>query len=106
MRAIRQKVKAILAPRYVLVNSLESCVQLLNPIIRGWGQYFRGGNSNRQFHTVDRYVTYRLARFDQDKRQRNFLGWRSPHVLARLTKAGVYRLTGTIRYASTAHATA
>jgi hypothetical protein len=106
VKAIRQKVKAILAPRYVLVNRLESCVQLLNPIIRGWGQYFRVGNSNRQFHAVDRYITYRLARFDQDKRQRDFLGWTSPDVLERLSKAGVYRLTGTVRYASTTHATA
>ncbi len=52
-------------------NSLADCVRFLNPVLRGWGQYFRVGNSNRQFHLLDRYVTFRLARFDQDKRQRS-----------------------------------
>ncbi len=106
MTAIRQKVKGILAPRYVLSNSLDDCIRFLNPVLRGWGQYFRIGNSNRQFHLLDRYVTYRLARFDQDKRQRHYLGWATPWLIQRLTAAGVYRLGGTVRYSSSAHATA
>ena len=105
MRAIRQKVKAILAPRYVLTNSMADCVRFLNPVLRGWGQYFRVGNSNRQFHLLDRYVTFRLARFDQDKRQRSYLGWATPWLIQRLARAGVYRVTGTVRYPSRVHAT-
>ncbi|MDQ6885124.1 MAG: group II intron reverse transcriptase/maturase [Candidatus Dormibacteraeota bacterium] len=105
MRAIRQKVKAILAPRYGLTNSMADCVRFLNPVLRGWGQYFRVGNSNRQFHLLDRYVTFRLARFDQDKRQRSYLGWATPWLIQRLARAGVYRVTGTVRYPSRVHAT-
>src|SRR3989442_1774651 len=81
MRAIRHNVKAILAPRYVLTYSMAECFRFLNPVLRVWGQYFLVGNSNRQFHLLDRYVTFRLAR------------------------AGVYRVTGAVRYPSRVHAT-
>ncbi len=105
MRAIRQKVKAILAPRSVLPFSLADRVRLLNPVLRGWGQYFRIGNSNRQFQALDRYVVFRLARFDQNKRQRGYLGWATPEVMGRLRAAGVFCLSGTVRYLASAHAT-
>ena len=32
----------------------------LNPILRGWGNYFRTGNAADKFHQIDRYVTWRL----------------------------------------------
>ncbi len=105
MRAIRQKVKAILAPRSVLPFSLADRVRRLNPVLRGWGQYFRIGNSNRQFQALDRYVVFRLARFDQNKRQRGYLGWATPEVMGRLRAAGVFCLSGTVRYLASAHAT-
>ena len=104
MRAIRQKVKALLAPRSVLPYSLASRIRLLNPVLRGWDQYFRVGNSNRQFHAVDLYVTYRLARFDQNKRRRDYLGWTTAAVKRRLEAEGVYRLVGTVRYFARARA--
>ena len=28
----------------------------LNPVLRGWGAYFRYGNSNRKFAAIDSYV--------------------------------------------------
>jgi RNA-directed DNA polymerase len=104
MQSIRQKVKAILAPRSVLPYSLESRVRLLNPVLRGWAQYFRAGNSNRQFHAVDLYVTFRLARFDQNKRRRHYLGWSTTEVKQRLRALGAYRLVGTVRYSNVASA--
>jgi len=97
MQAIRQKVKAILAPRSVLPYSLADRVRLLNPVLRGWGQYFRAGNSNRQFQALDRYVSFRLARFDQNKRRRDYLGWTTLKVRQRLRAEGVHRLSGTVR---------
>jgi hypothetical protein len=78
---------------------------LLNPVLRGWAQYFRRGNASRQFAAVDRYVTFRLARFDQDKRARDSLGWTKPELLEQFRNTGVYRLTGTVRYSPGAHAT-
>jgi len=105
MKAIRQRIKESVATRQVLSHSLAEVVEALNPVLRGWAQYFGRGNANRQFAAIDRYVTFRLARFDQDKRQRDSLGWTNPELLERLHNTGVYRLTGTVRYSPGAHAT-
>jgi RNA-directed DNA polymerase len=105
MKAIRQRIKATVATRHHLGYSLRDVVEALNPVLRGWAQYFRKANASRQFAAVDRYVTFRLARFDQDKRQRDSLGWTKPELLQRLHAAGVYRLTGTVRYSQVARAT-
>jgi RNA-directed DNA polymerase len=105
MKAIRQRIKATLATRHYLSYSLREVVDLLNPVLRGWAQYFRRGNASRQFAAVDQYVTFRLARFDQDKRARDSLGWTKPELIEQFRIAGVYRLTGTVRYSPGAHAT-
>ena len=36
-------------------------VENLNPVLRGWGAYFRDGNSARKFAAIDAYVNQRLA---------------------------------------------
>ena len=43
----------------------------LNPILRGWGNYFRTGNAADKFRQIDRYVVWRLVRLLIKKRGRN-----------------------------------
>ena len=43
----------------------------LNPILRGWGNYFRTGNAADKFRQVDDYVVWRLRRLMIKKRGRN-----------------------------------
>jgi len=71
----------------------------LNPILRGWGNYFRTGNAARKFRQIDRYVVRRLFRLMVKKRGRNLRPgqvdqwneeWFNGH--------GLHRLRGTIRY--------
>jgi RNA-directed DNA polymerase len=71
----------------------------INPILRGWGNYFRTGNAARKFGEVDDYVVFRLRRLMIKKRGRNLRGgqaatwtedWFNGH--------GLHRLRGTIRY--------
>lgn len=71
----------------------------LNPILRGWGNYFRTGNAGTKFRQVDDYVVWRLHRLMVKKRGRNLRAgqadqwdeeWFNGH--------GLYRLRGTIRY--------
>jgi len=104
MKAIRQKVKDTLAPRHVLTHSLNDCIRALNPVLRGWAQYFRVGISSRQFGLVDEYVFLRLTLFDQAKHQRHYRGWRGQRIPDLLKAAGMYRLAGTVRYSTRAHA--
>jgi RNA-directed DNA polymerase len=79
-------------------------VQDLNRFLRGWGAYFRHGNSTRQFKHLDEYVFERLARLIARKHgSRNWRRGKAELIESR-TMLGLYRLAGTVRYAS-AHAT-
>lgn len=77
---------------------LDEAIRRINPILRGWGNYFRYGNSYRQFDKVDRYVWWRLRwRYwvEHDKRRRGMRDF--PRDLYR--ENGLYRLRGTtLRY--------
>jgi RNA-directed DNA polymerase len=99
MAAIRGKVKEITAPRYRLKWPMEDIVGQLNPVIRGWGKYFRCGNPSRKFSQIDSYVHERLALFDSKKRQKSGRRWGEVHTNAWYVHCGVHRLSGSVRYA-------
>jgi RNA-directed DNA polymerase len=102
MGAIRAKVKAITARRSRLKWPVQAIVHELNPVIRGWGQYFRVGNSARHFSQVDRYVHERLALFDSKKRRKSGRRWDKAHTTGWFHSLGVHTLSGSIRYVGTA----
>ena len=98
MASIRAKVKTITALRSRLKQPIRVLVAELNPVLRGWGNYFRWGNSSRKFSQIDTYVHERLALFDSKKRQRSGRRWGEVHNSSWATNLGVHRLTGTIRH--------
>ncbi len=106
MQAIRDKVHAIAGGRQGLNRNLKQVIQELNPVLRGWGNYFRVGNSSKQLHMVDSFVWQRLCLFMSKKHGRSGRGWaeRWRHVDPRCE--GLHQLSGTVRrYTSSAHAT-
>jgi RNA-directed DNA polymerase len=50
---------------------IRDVIAELNPILRGWGNYFRTGNAAIKFIQIDRYVSWRLKRVLIKKRGRN-----------------------------------
>ena len=71
----------------------------VNPVLRGWGQYFRTGNAATKFLAMDRYVEDRLhalliRRAGSRLRAGAARAWRRPFFEA----LGLYRLRGTIHY--------
>ena len=104
MASIRAKVKQITAPRYRLKWPIGDLVAELNPVLKGWGNYFRWGNSARKFSQIDDYVRERLALFDSKKRQRSGRRWAEVHTKAWFAGLRVSRLSGTVRYFSSATA--
>lgn len=62
MKSIRSKIRNLTTRRWYRL-SLEEIVANLNPVIRGWRNYFRVGNSTRKFQELDSYVLYRLFHF-------------------------------------------
>jgi RNA-directed DNA polymerase len=98
MASIRARVKTITATRNKLTQPIAEIVRELNPVIRGWGQYFRVGNSSRKFTQVDSYVQERLALFDSKKRQKSGRRWGTVHTYGWYRSLEVHHLAGTIRY--------
>jgi RNA-directed DNA polymerase len=106
MNSIRTRVREITdRGRWAWVHDLDQVIEALNPILRGWGNYFRTGNASEQFHAIDRYVTERLSRLlaswyrrlSRRDRSRPFHLKDWPHE--RIVKEyGLYKLLGTIRY--------
>ncbi len=102
LASIRAKANAITAPRSRLKWPIGELVAELNPVLRGWGNYFRWGNSARKFSQVDEYVRERLALFDSKKRQKRGRRWGAVHTNAWVTGLGIHRLSRTVRYLSSA----
>ena len=100
MTAIRGKVRDATSVRQV-GRSLTSVLADLDPVLRGWGGYFRRDNSARKFSTLDSYVQERLAIWDNAKRGRPGRSWGQRHNGAWYQLLGVYRLSGTVTLART-----
>jgi len=77
--------------------SLAEKIKRLNPLLRGWGNYFRRLNSAQYFQKVDQQVTWRLDRWVRHKHHGGWPYPRSPWLL--FQEAGLHRLGGTVTYA-------
>jgi hypothetical protein len=98
MQRIRQRVKEI-TPRQRCHADLREVIAELNPVLRGWGEYFRTGNASRCFNQVDSYVWRRLRALRLKRKGRDLC----PGESARWTRAsfynlGLHRLLGTVHY--------
>jgi len=56
---------------------VQSVVTLINPILRGWVNYFAIGHSSRCFQLVKRWVELKIRRHLRRARNRRGFGWRS-----------------------------
>jgi len=97
MRAIRERIRAIVT-RSRLYFPIEKIVEEVNRVLRGWGNYFAVGNSARKFSQVDSYVHERLALFVSKKTGRSGRNWQKRWRYDYMTRIGVYRLSGTVRW--------
>jgi RNA-directed DNA polymerase len=103
MNAIRAKIREATDRRFV-GHGLAWIVGNLNRVLRGWGAYFRHGNSARKFAMIDSYVHERLAIFASTKHGlRYHRNWSHRFTGAWLLGLGVYRLSAGVRN-GTAHA--
>ena len=102
MNSVRAKIRALTNRRYAGLD-LAAIVERLNPMIRGWGNYFRIGNCARKFHQIDAYLHERLAILAADKHQRSGRRWVADYNWAWFQRLGVHTLGGSVRYGN-AHA--
>ncbi|MCA1671334.1 MAG: group II intron reverse transcriptase/maturase [Actinobacteria bacterium] len=98
MQRVRTRVKA-LTTRSVCHRNLRDIIAQVNPVLRGWGSYFRTGNAAIKFGQVDDYVAWRLKRLLVQRHGRNLRRGQAAQWTPDFFHAlGLYRLRGTIRY--------
>jgi group II intron reverse transcriptase/maturase len=102
MASIRGKIRDRTDRRYARLP-LEQVVADLNPVLRGWGGYFRYGNSAAKFSHIDAYVNERLAILASAKHGLTGRNWGTRFTYEWVTSLRVHRLTGTTR-STTAYA--
>jgi len=99
MKRVRQRVKELTGSNRNGVKDVRVLISDLNPVLRGWGNYFRSGNTARKFNQLDTYVWGRLSGFlvrrhGRNLRAQQFEQWTRTFFW----QHGLYRLRGTVRY--------
>jgi RNA-directed DNA polymerase len=98
MKRVRGKIKAKTG-RGRAGQDIREIIADLNPILRGWGNYFRTGNAATKFVQIDYYVQHRLWRLMRKRYGRNLKPGQGEIWTREWFEAhGLYRLRGTIRY--------
>jgi RNA-directed DNA polymerase len=98
MARVRAKVRDGTGRNRVGID-IRDVIAVLNPILRGWGNYFRTGNAATKFIQLDRYVVWRLHRLMVKKRGRNLRPGQADQWTKEWFKEhGLHQLCGTIRY--------
>jgi RNA-directed DNA polymerase len=102
---VRQRVRELTGRGRQGVRDVRVLIRALNPVLRGWGAYFRSGNAAQKFNQLDRFVWCRLVRFMVRRKGRHLRpgeerGW-TPEFFYRL---GLHRFRGTVRYPGVVHA--
>jgi len=98
MKRLRQRIK-MLTGRGRAGMDIREVISRINPILRGWGNYFRTGNAAIRFNQIDWYVVGRLRGLMRKRYGRNLRPGQTAVWTREWFEAhGLYRLRGTIRY--------
>ena len=100
MKRVRQRVKELTGSHRSGVKDVRVLIRDINPVLRGWGNYFRTGNAAVKFRQVDSYVWNRLRGFMLRRKGRNVRAGevdRWTHDFFH-HQHGLHRLRGTVQY--------
>lgn len=73
-QSIRDKIRAL--TRRERTEKVEVVVRQINPVIRGWVNYFRVGNSSTAFGGIRQYTAKKVRRYLRRKQHRHGFGWK------------------------------
>lgn len=107
MKRVRTRIRELTDRRKRAgMKDVREVIRDLNPLLRGWGGYYRTGNASVKFQQIDSYDARRLNRL-LARRGGNRPAHFDPEAWTheRLVEDhGLHRLLGTIRYAEGANA--
>lgn len=112
MNKIRDRIRELTdRRRRAGMRDIREVIADINPVLRGWGNYFRTGNTSTQFNQIDQLVTRQLVKLLAKRSQRRRKKLRGkpfdprqwPHERF-VNEHGLHKLLGTIRYPEGANA--
>ena len=99
MKKVKARVKELVGTHRNYVKDIRVLIRDLNPLLRGWGNYFATGNAAKKFNQLDSHVYSRLRRFLVKRKGRNLkAGEVQKWTREFFWSLGLHRLRGTVRY--------
>ncbi|MDC0721577.1 group II intron reverse transcriptase/maturase [Nannocystis bainbridge] len=99
MTRARQRVKELTGSNRNGAKDVRVIIRDINPVLRGWGNYFRTGNAAVKFNRIDTYVWSRLRRFMMRRKGRHLrAGEVESWTRDFFHNHGLHRLRGTVQY--------
>jgi len=95
-KKLRDRVRELTSKRHS-GQDVKQIVAELTPVLRGWGNYFRTGNADREFNKMDGFVVKSLRRW-QYRRGGQRATKRPPFTGDQLHGMGLHQLMGTVKY--------
>jgi RNA-directed DNA polymerase len=97
MKRVRERVHELTDVRRK-AKDVKDIIASLNPVLRGWGNYFKTGNADAQFNQIDHYVHERIMRWLWRRGGQRPRHRRSKWPYQRLFEMGLHQLRTTVRY--------
>lgn len=98
MKKIQARVHELTDVRGNGAKNVNEVIAKMNPVLRGWGNYFRSGNADREFNELDGYVYRRISGW-MDRRCGQRSSFRQDQwPQERLYEIGLHRLQGKVSY--------
>lgn len=99
MKRVRARVRDLTGSHRNGVKDVRVLIGDLNPVLRGWGNYFGTGNAAKKFNEIDRQTVWRLRRFLVRRKGRHLKAGEANRWTREYFEAlGLHRLRGTVRY--------
>src|ERR1700687_5023985 len=95
-KKLRDRVRELTSKRQS-GKQVKQIIAELTPVLRGWGNYFRTGNADRQFNKMDYFVVQSLRRW-QYRRGGQRPTKRTPFTGNQLYGMGLHKLMGAVKY--------
>ena len=102
MKRIQKRVHELTDASRSGTRDVKELITSLNPVLRGWGNYFRSGTADREFAKVDEYVFQRLCRWKYRRGGQRVNFHRDEWPRERFHGLGLHRLRGTVKYSAQA----
>ena len=99
MKRVRARIHELTDRRWAGEKDVRAVIARLNPVLRGWGNYFCTGNATACFNSLDTHLLWRLRGFMHRRYGRKLRAGQATAWTAHwFWDHGLHRFLGTVRY--------